>query len=446
MNDERFDTLDEVVQHHLAEKQIPGIAVGTLIDGDIRTSAYGAINVNTGYPTRPDTLFQIGSISKVFTATLAMRLAEAGKLNLDTPVAEYLPDLELADPDARDVITTRQLLNHTSGLEGDIFEDYGVGNDALAQYVANAPRWQQITPPGEQWSYCNSGFSLAGRVIEVISGRPFEEVMREQVFEPLGLQRATFFAQEAILHSAAAGHQQLPGEDAPRVATPYLIARCSNPAGGIMADLRDVLTFARFHLGDGTVNGERVLQSASVAAMQQSEVRYSTVAERGVAWMRLAFGGTTLIGHGGGTNGHITQLWLAPEQNFAIAVLTNSGRGGAAIQPIVDWAMERYLGIRDAEPERASLNGDDLAAYTGRYPSTLSTTTIAVDGDTLTATQRARNPFSGEEFDTPPTTLVPIANDEFYQPDSKSRVEFVRDADGNVNFMRFGGRLARRDA
>jgi CubicO group peptidase (beta-lactamase class C family) len=441
-----FDTLDDLVQHQLTEHQIPGIAVGTLIDGDIRTSAFGTINLNTGYPTRPDTLFQIGSISKVFTATLAMRLVEEGKLNLDTPVAEYLPDLELADPAAREVITTRQLLTHTSGLEGDIFEDYGVGDDALALYVANAASWKQETPPGEQWSYCNSGFSLAGRVIEAITGQGFEQVMRERVFEPLGLTHACYYAQEAIVHSAAAGHLQLPGEDAPRVAQPYLIARCSNAAGGIMANLRDVLTFARFHLGDGTVNGARVLESASVTEMQRSQKRISSVAERGIAWGLSEYGDTMLVGHTGGTNGHITQLVLVPEHSFAMAVLTNSSRGGSAIQPIIRWALERYLGVRNEPPASAALSEDELAQYTGRYPSTLTTTTVTVDGSALKLAPRQTNPFSGDEFDASPVTIIPLGDDEFYNAEGDSRVEFVRDNDGIVAFMRFGGRLAARQA
>lgn len=444
MNDNGLNTLDELVQHQLTQHQIPGIAVGTLIDGDIRTSAYGKINLNTGYPTRTDTLFQIGSISKVFTATLAMRLAEEGRLSLDTPVAEYLPDLQLADATARDAITIRHLLTHTSGLEGDIFEEYGVCDNALERYVANAPNWKQISAPGEHWSYCNSGFSLAGLVIESVTGGTFEQVMREQIFEPLGLTDACYFADEAIVHSAAAGHLQLPGEEQPRVAHPYLISRCSNAAGGIMANLRDVLTFARFHMGDGTSDGQHVLTADSVAEMQRSQVRYSLIAERGIAWSLTRFGDVTLVGHTGGTNGHITQLVLVPEHNFALAVLTNSSRGGAAIQPIIRWALERYVSVTDEPPATVPLSAGNLDAYIGRYPGTLSETTVSIDGDALTLTTRQRNPFSGDEFDTPPVTIVPIGNDEFYNADGDSRVEFVRGGDGSVLFMRFGGRVAAR--
>jgi CubicO group peptidase (beta-lactamase class C family) len=245
--DER--TLDEVVRDAMAEWQIPGVTVAVLHDGKVETHGYGVISLETNYPTRPDTLFQVGSNSKVFTATLVMRLVEAGLLDLDTPIEDYLPDLRLADPRAATTVTLRHLLSHTSGLEGDRFEDTGEGDDAVARYVAGAGHWAQNTAPGEFWSYCNSGFGLAGRIVEVAAGASFEAAMKERVFVPLGLERSFYFAHEAIVYSAAAGHTQLPGEDAPHVALPYHIGRRAHPAGGIIASAGDLLTFLCFHMG-----------------------------------------------------------------------------------------------------------------------------------------------------------------------------------------------------
>ena len=182
-------TLDEVVRDAMAEWQIPGVTVAILHDGEIETRGYGVISLETDYPTRPDTLFQVGSNSKVFTATLVKRLVEAGLLDLDAPVGRYLPDLPLAEPSAAATITLRQLLSHTSGLEGDRFEETGEGDDAL------------------------------------------------------GLKRAFYFAHEAIVYSAAAGHEQLPGQDAPHVARPYHIGRRAHPAGGIIASAGICLPF-----------------------------------------------------------------------------------------------------------------------------------------------------------------------------------------------------------
>ncbi len=137
--------LDAHIREQMARWTVPGVVVGLLHDGERETRAYGIASLETGYPIRPDTLFPIGSITKVYTAALVMTLVDEGKLDLDTPVAAYLPDLKLADEHARDAITLRQLLSHQSGLFGDYYDDFGMGDDALARCVASFP-----TPPPAQ--------------------------------------------------------------------------------------------------------------------------------------------------------------------------------------------------------------------------------------------------------------------------------------------------------
>src|SRR5262249_38928713 len=150
-------------------------------------------SIETEQPVRPDTLFQIGSISKVYTATLIMQLVDVGKLALDEPIITYLPDLKLADTAARQTITLRHLLSHTSGLFGDYFDDFGHGDDALTRAVATFDTLRQQFAPGALWTYCNSGFGLAGAIIERVIGQPFETAMRERIFKPLGLERSFYF-------------------------------------------------------------------------------------------------------------------------------------------------------------------------------------------------------------------------------------------------------------
>src|SRR5690606_24519514 len=206
--------LDGVVEAAMTRWGVPGLTLGILRDGEAETRAYGVASLESGYPLRPDSLFQIGSISKVYTATLVMTFVEEGVLDLDTPVSTYLPDLVLAD---------------TSGLEGDRFTDYGMGDDALTRAIAEFHTLRQITPPGETWAYCNSGFYLTGAIIERLTGKPFEAVMRERVFEPLGLTRSFFFAHEAITYPVAVGHSPVqPGEPAHEVARRYPLPRCVN--------------------------------------------------------------------------------------------------------------------------------------------------------------------------------------------------------------------------
>src|SRR5579884_3535189 len=175
----QFDQIEPYIRERMARWHVPGVAIGILSNGETATRGYGVASLETEFPVRPDTLFQIGSVSKVFTATLVMRLVEAGQLDLDAPIVTYLPDLKLADQAACGTITLRQLLSHTAGIWGDYFEDFGNGDDALEKAVATYSTLRQMTPPGATWSYCNAGFSLAGRVIERVTGQPFEQVMRE---------------------------------------------------------------------------------------------------------------------------------------------------------------------------------------------------------------------------------------------------------------------------
>jgi CubicO group peptidase (beta-lactamase class C family) len=246
--------LDAVIDERMSQWTVPGVVVGALHNGEREIHSYGVTSLETGYPIRPDTLFPIGSIGKVHTAVLVMTLVDEGKLDLDAPVITYLPHLRLADAHARDTVTLRQLLSHQSGLFGDYYDDFGMGDDALAHCVSSFGALRQLSAPGELWAYCSSGFMLAGRVIEAVTGQPFEVATRKRVFAPLGLNHTFFFAHEAITYPTAVGHVlKTPGGDEHEVSHDYLLPRNVAPAGGAVSDAGDLLTFAAFSMGHGTV-------------------------------------------------------------------------------------------------------------------------------------------------------------------------------------------------
>ena len=161
-----------------------------------------------GAPVSADSVFQIGSITKVWTATLAMQLVEQGALDLDAPVRDVLPELRLGDESVAARVTVRHLLTHTSGIDGDIFTDTGRGDDVLAKYVEVLADARQLHPLGETFSYCNSGFGLLGRVIEKVTGQVWDTVLRERIITPLGLTRTGTLPEEALLWDAALGHDR----------------------------------------------------------------------------------------------------------------------------------------------------------------------------------------------------------------------------------------------
>src|SRR5581483_9386379 len=200
------EELAAIVQPQLERWDVPGLALGVLHEGRSEAWGFGVASLETRQPVTAQTLFQIGSISKLFAATLAMQLVEAGTVDLDKPVAPYLPELRLADPAAQHTVSLRHLLTHTAGFYGDRFDDLGMGDDALAKAVAGFDQLQQYTAPGELWSYCNTGFQLVGRLVEDLRAEVFETAARERLFTPLGLERSTYFAHEAITYPAAVGY------------------------------------------------------------------------------------------------------------------------------------------------------------------------------------------------------------------------------------------------
>ncbi len=182
----------------MAHYHVPGVAVGVYNDGVQQVGGLGVTNVDHPLAVNEETLYQIGSISKTFTGTTAMRLVEQGKLDLDAPIRTYLPDLKLADADATERATMKHLLTHTGGWVGDYFDDLGAGDDALAKMAVQMATVPQVAPLGTLWSYNNAGFYLAGRVIEVITGKPFEAAVQELVLDPLGMEHTYFFARNVI--------------------------------------------------------------------------------------------------------------------------------------------------------------------------------------------------------------------------------------------------------
>ena len=444
--------LDAQVREQMARWTVPGVVLGVLRDGARETRAYGVTSLETGYTVRPDTLFLIGSISKVYTAALVMALVDDGILNLDTPVATYLPDIRLADERARDIITLRQLLSHQSGLFGDYLDDFGMGDDALARCVASFHTIRQLTAPGELWAYCNSGFMLAGRVVEVVTGQPFEAAMRQRVFETLGLSHSFFFAHEAIVYPTAAGHSlKTPGGDEHEVHRKYLLPRNVAPAGGIISDADDLLTFAAFSMGDGSWHGRRVLSPAALAAMQAPQVRAPNYLAAGFAewcglnWAVRFISGVKVVEHGGSISGFQAKLKLVPARRFAIAILTNSGRGGVLGDRVAAWALDHFLDLRAPGPETISLPDAALARFAGRYRAGDEEVTLTVEDGGLCRVVKETAPISNHEQTSPPNLLRPLSERELVvvtQDENEGAiVDFIEGDSGAIRFLRMDGRL-----
>ncbi|KZB86084.1 serine hydrolase [Amycolatopsis regifaucium] len=316
----------------LARKyRVPGAALGITRIGDDAEAhvTYGVLSTATGVEVTEESVFQIGSVSKVWTSTVVMQLVDDGLLDLDSPISDVVPELRLADPDVAKQVTMRHLLTHTSGIDGDVFTDTGRGDDCLERYVEILDQAGQNHPLGATFSYCNSGFVLMGRVIEKLTGLTWDAAMREKLFAPLGLTHTVTLPEEALMFRAAVGHVT-EGDEEPKPAPIWGLPRNMGPAGLITATTKDVLRFARLHLTGGlTPSGERILTTASATAMAEKQTdipdKHSLGDSWGLGWIRDEWSGRRVIGHDGNTIGQSAFLRLLPDQGLAVTLLTNGG-------------------------------------------------------------------------------------------------------------------------
>ncbi|MCS0603454.1 beta-lactamase family protein [Streptomyces sp. LP11] len=296
---------------------VPGASLAFWYDGEVHACATGVLNTATGAPVRTDSLFQIGSVTKVWTATQLMLLVERGSLTLDTPVAGLLPGFQVGDERATATITPRHLLTHTSGIDGDLFLDTGRGDDCLGRYVEACAGLEQTFPVGDSHSYCNSGFVIAGRLVEHLTGEVWDRALREQICEPLGLTHTWTLPEDVLRFGAAMGHVEH-GAPAPAWGLP----RSVGPAGLICSTAADVVAFGRALLTPGVL-------LADPALMRQAQVDlpnpHTGGRQWGIGWSLDEWDGRQVISHTGDTIGQHAALWALPGTGTVIAVLVNGG-------------------------------------------------------------------------------------------------------------------------
>lgn len=444
METEFAQQLAEIVNRERLKWSVPGIAVGILRDGKIEKEGYGVTSLETSWPVTPDTLFEIGSNSKVYTTTLLMTLVDEGKLDLDELVKTYLPDLKLQDPTVLDELKVKHLVSHQSGLWGDIFDDKGWGDDALkisVDAIADVPHMYR---PTEVWAYTNIAYNIAGRIIEVLLDKPFEDAMRERVLEPLGLTRTFYFAHEVFPYPHGVGHGPAkPGDDDVIVMRHYWLNRALNPAGGLHSTVEDMLKFDQFHMNGGQ---PAIISESSRLAMQETQLQVPNF--DGVwclGWRSRTVDGVRTFEHGGGTNGFITANTAIPEKGVAIAIFTNSLYGGSAIQTIHKWLLKEVAGLEETDPEPVSVPESDLQRFAGEYQNPDSKIVVSVEDGGLRVEVRSSSIVSDEEVAFPPVHFKPIDELRFIGTegrDAGNRLDFVLNDDGSIRFIRPGGRVA----
>jgi CubicO group peptidase (beta-lactamase class C family) len=394
----RLAALGPLLQDRAAKHGVVGAALAVGQGAQIFEATTGVVNRNTGVEVTADSVFQIGSITKLFTTTLVMQLADEGRLELDAPVQRYLPEFQVADAEATEQITVAQLLSHTSGIDGDFFLDTGNGDDCVERYVLACAALPQLHRPGEMLSYCNAGFVVAGRIVEKLRGKPWHLVIAERIFAPLGLFAMGTEPEQAILQRAAVGHMVFANDGVQQVIPVWRLSRSNAPAGATpFARARDLVAFARLHLEGGrSSDGTAILSAASVHRMQERRIdlpQHASVDGWGLGWMLFDWSGESVIGHDGSTLGQASFLRVHPASGVAVSLLTTGGNAELLYRDVFEEALGTLCGVSLKPPAEESPTVEaPLPSYEGCYQRLSTRYDVVLDDGRLMLTATGLKP------------------------------------------------------
>jgi len=334
-----FSKLEEFIFEKVSETKLPGLSAAA-VRGDevIWSKGFGFRDLAQGFAATPHTLYCIGSVTKSFTAIAIMQLAEHGKLNLDDPIDAHI-DFDIRP--GGEPLRIRHLLSHTSGIPALAYAQsvirgvIGAGENwlpiatysDLLTFMRDAQDWV-ITRPGERWFYLNEGYGLLGFIIERCSGLSYEEYVRENILEPLGMERS-FFSKEEVERDQDAAIPYIITKDGERKPSTYAYGPISSD-GGLISNVLDLAKYVSMYLNWGEHGGVRVLSSQSVEAMETPCVT-TPYQEGPFGDYSYAYGlgiypdfvGHKLVGHSGSVAVATAYIGFIPEKGIGIALLAN---------------------------------------------------------------------------------------------------------------------------
>ncbi|MDX2153610.1 MAG: serine hydrolase domain-containing protein [Bryobacteraceae bacterium] len=365
---QQFDAaaLEKTVREEMTAANIPGAAVA-VIQGDraIFSRAVGTANVESKDPLATNMLFRLGSTTKMFTAAAVVSLAIEGKLSLDEPIGKHIPEL----PARLAAVTPHQLLSNSAGLRDEPALAGPDDEAALGQMVLS---WKDdifFTQPGRVFSYSNPGYWLAGYLAERVAGKRYADVLRERIFEPVGMKHTTLRPLLAMTYPLAQGHEApKPGEW--RVVRPAVNNAAAWPSGSIFSSLDDLTRFAIAMLNQGRLDGKQVLPERLPSMLMDRGI--AVAGSDGMYVYGLMKGkqrGVTVASHGGVRAGYGSLMTFAPEQRVAVIALAN--RSAAIMGKTANAAAEMLLPFGppekdDLKPPRTIVEAD-FPLYTGLY-------------------------------------------------------------------------------
>ena len=391
--------LPRMLKAEIRRHKVPGATLAVYRNGRVTEAAAGVINVDTAVSTTTDSVFQIGSISKLFTGTLIMQLVDEGLVDLDAPIRSYLPEFTVLDGEASRTVTVRQLLCHSSGIEGDYFVNSGRGDESVARLQDMGSLLPQLFPPGERMSYCNFGYAMLGRIIEVLTRESFDVAISKRIFGPLGMTHSLTLPEETVRFRTAIGHVPHPKKKGVNVQSPMPWLSIGQKAAGATPSMSvgDLMKFVDMHLRRGrSRDGKRILSARSVAAMQRRQIRLPRNAPRaavgwGLSWILCNWSNSRVIGHDGGTVGQYSFLRILPKKKLAVALLTNGGDALCLYEAIFEQTFEKLGRVAQPSPPEPKPGLDvDPGRLVGVYENLSGQMEISYKRKRFKAEMRAR--------------------------------------------------------
>ena len=368
-----------LIRKEMSKNNVQGLSIA-LVDGQqvVWSEGFGFADTAARIPASGDTVYRVGSVSKLFTSTAAMQLVEQGRLELDKPLAIYVPDFSLRSRFSNaEPITLRSIMTHHSGIPSDHLHGMWTRQP---QPISSLPALIRddyaAFPPNTVLSYSNLGMSLLGLAVQNVSGQEFASYMQQTLLSPLGMQHSAF---SPGIGSAAPAARAYSGSD--EKSEPSLR---DMPAGGLNASVNDMSRFIRMILAEGELDGQRIIKPETLREMlrpQNSTVALDQGFRIGLSWMLDGLGGIniknvgTVAHHGGATLYHRAQLVVLPQVKLGVIVLSNSNGAQGLVNTIATEALKLAVEIKTGQkqPEKKPivtgefLTADELKAYEGNY-------------------------------------------------------------------------------
>ena len=362
--------ITRAVEEELKEGEVPGAAVAVLQDGQlVYLKAFGVRSVDERTPVTPDTLFRLGSTTKMLTSLVALEAAAQGKVALDAPVGRYAKGLN----PALGKVTLRQLLSHTAGMREASPSVQSKDDDALGRMVRSWKADYLFAPPGDVFSYSGPGYWLAGYALEGVHGKPYADLMRTQLFLPLGMARSTLRPLEALTWDFAQGHEEV--EKRLSVVRPMAENVAMYPAGSAFSLARELARLAAVLLAGGRDGEQQLLAPAAVKDFFTPGplLPGGEGAHYGfglVSFDLLPSDSEELLTfeHGGVRRGYGSHLRFLPQRRGAVILLTN--RNGATLPRSLDLitrAVWKTPETPEPAPAAQPLSAAEAKAYVGTY-------------------------------------------------------------------------------